>query len=193
MLDLTHVFADFPTLETKRCILRAIRASDAPDILALLGDEQVTRYLGRYPITTLQEAHERIQRYTNTYDNQGGLVWMIVHRDTQKAIGNCLVWNLIPEHHRAELGYMLKPAYWRKGIMSEVIPVILNYAFTTMSLHSLAAQIDPENEGSRRLLEKFGFVQEAYFREDFYHPVYERFTDTVVLSLLQSEWRATHK
>jgi ribosomal-protein-alanine N-acetyltransferase len=57
-----------------------------------------------------------------------------------------------------------------------------------MGLHSVEAQIHPANSGSRRVLEKLGFVQEGYFRENFYDPVEAGFTDTAVFSLLSAAW-----
>jgi RimJ/RimL family protein N-acetyltransferase len=50
------------------------------------------------------------------------------------------------------------------------------------------AQIHPANSGSRRVLEKLGFVQEGYFRENFYDPVEAQFTDTALFSLLSAAW-----
>jgi [ribosomal protein S5]-alanine N-acetyltransferase len=58
-----------------------------------------------------------------------------------------------------------------------------------MGLHSVEAVIDPANAGSRRVLEKLGFVQEGYFRESYYESHMGRFTDSAVFSLLRSDWR----
>jgi len=38
------------------------------------------------------------------------------------------------------------------------------------------------------VLEKLGFVQEGYFRENYYNPLEARFTDTAVFSLLKAIW-----
>ncbi len=59
-------------------------------------------------------------------------------------------------------------------------------ASSTWGLHSVEAQIEPNNTGSRRVLEKLGFVQEGYFRENFF--VNDAFTDTAVFSLLKADW-----
>ena len=95
---------------------------------------------------------------------------------------------LIKPHFRAEIGYDLAPAFWGQGVMPEAVGAVLTFGFTTMGLHSVEAQIDPENTGSRRVLEKLGFVQEAYFRENFYVAAEARFTDTAVFSLLKATW-----
>jgi hypothetical protein len=59
------------------------------------------------------------------------------------------------------------------------------FGFTTLGLHSVEAQIHPANMGSRRVLEKQGFVQEGYLREN-YDPVEDQFTDTAIFSLLKA-------
>jgi RimJ/RimL family protein N-acetyltransferase len=38
------------------------------------------------------------------------------------------------------------------------------------------------------VLEKLDFVQEGYFRENFYDPTTEQFSDTAVYSLLKAAW-----
>lgn len=180
------VFAKHPSLQTERCNLRPVRMDDVPAIYELMGNPEVTKYLGRHPLKAMEDAEKTVQRYMKQFENQLGMVWVICNRDDNQVIGNCLVFNLVKPHFRGEIGYALIPEWWGKGIMSEVLPLTINFAFESMKLHSLFAQIDPANVGSRRLLEKFDFVQEAYFHEDFFHPVEQKFTDTVILSLLKS-------
>ncbi len=70
--------------------------------------------------------------------------------------------------------------------MPEADGAMLRFGFEHMGLHSVEAQIEPNNTGSRRVLEKLGFVQEGYFRENFF--VNDTFTDTAVFSLLKTDW-----
>jgi ribosomal-protein-alanine N-acetyltransferase len=72
--------------------------------------------------------------------------------------------------------------------MTEALGAMLDFGFTRMGLHSVEAHIHPANSGSRRVLEKLGFTQEGYFRENYYDPVEARFTDTAVYSLLKVIW-----
>jgi ribosomal-protein-alanine N-acetyltransferase len=72
--------------------------------------------------------------------------------------------------------------------MTEAVDAVLTFGFGTMGLHSVEAQIHPANHGSRRVLEKLGFVQEGYFHENYYDPVEASFTDTAVFSLLKAIW-----
>lgn len=190
MLNLATLFAPdtFPTLETERCILRRYTDNDAEDILRVMGDPEVMRYIGK-PLASLDDAHQRLLRYQNAFRDQTGFMWAITNRANGEYMGNGLLFNLASDHFRAEIGYALAPKWWGQQFMSEIMPALLEFAFMTMGLHSLEAKIDPNNAGSRRLLEKFGFVQEAHFRENFYQPATQTFGDTAILSLLKSAWQ----
>jgi ribosomal-protein-alanine N-acetyltransferase len=188
MLDLNEVFANFPVLETERFILRAAVSDDAPEIFGLWSNPQVVRYLARQPMTSLEEGVQRVEAYQTQFAEQLSIQWMITPREHGRVIGNCLFWNFEKAHDRAEIGYMLSPDYWGKGIMVEVASRVLNFGFTTMGLHSVEARTDPANAASQGLLKKLGFVQEGYFRENYYDPVEEKYVDTSIFSLLKHTW-----
>lgn len=66
--------------------------------------------------------------------------------------------------------------------MQEAIVAVLLYGFSAIKLHSVEANINPANVAFKKLLEKNGFVQEAYFKENFYYN--GRFTDAAIYALL---------
>ena len=191
MLDTTAVFASFPVLETERLRLRAVKMDDAEAIFRALGDPEVVRYFGVAPMASLGEAKERVMTVQNAYATQKGIRWVITWRKSDEYLGSCAFWRLIKEHYAAELGYELARDYWGQGVMPEAVSAVLNYGFATMGLHRVEAHIHPDNTGSRRVLEKLGFVREGYFREAYYEPTSGLFTDTAVYSLLQANWRDT--
>lgn len=188
MLDTTTAFATFPVLTTTRLVLRAPALADAPEIFRIMGDPQVTRYFGSHPMTSLQEAVERVEGIQQAFQEQTGIRWAMTLRDSGQFLGSCGFWRLIKPHDRAEIGYELAPEWWGQGLMVEAIAAVLPFGFATLGLHSVEAQIHPANTGSRRVLEKLGFAQEGYLRENFYDPVEAEFTDTAVFSLLKATW-----
>ena len=70
--------------------------------------------------------------------------------------------------HKAEIGYWLKENYAGRGIMSEVIDIVANYAFEKMNLKRLFAPILPHNKASGRVLEKNGFIIEGVLRKYYF-------------------------
>jgi len=188
MHDLSVTLATFPVLEIERFLLRAVTPDDAAAIFRIMSDPRVTRYFGALPMTSPDQAAQRVQGMISAFQERTGVRWAIVSRADGQLIGTCGFWRLIAEHSRAEIGYELASEWWGRGVMTEAVGAALTFGFTRMGLHSVEAHIDPDNTGSRRVLEKLGFVQEGYFRENYYDPVEARFTDTAVFSLLSATW-----
>ncbi|MGK0366715.1 MAG: ribosomal-protein-alanine N-acetyltransferase [Saprospiraceae bacterium] len=90
-------------------------------------------------------------------------------------------------HFRTEIGYILHPDYWRKGLMSEALQTIVGYAFTKTKLHSIEANVSVDNKASMALLEKNGFVKEAHFKENYYYD--GNFLDSIIYSLVKGHVR----
>jgi ribosomal-protein-alanine N-acetyltransferase len=98
--------------------------------------------------------------------------------DPSIVIGTICLWNIQKEHYRAEIGYMLHPDHWRKGIMKEAINAVVDYGFAILGLHSIEALLNPENIGSSSVLESSGFVKEGHIKENFYFN--GKFSDTAI-------------
>jgi ribosomal-protein-alanine N-acetyltransferase len=180
------VFDVFPVFETERLVLREITPDDAEDVFRIYADPQVMRYWGSAPMRSIDEAHGKIAGIAAAFGEREGIRWAITRKGSNQLIGSCGHWRLIKQHFRSEIGYDLAPEHWGQGIMPEAVGAILRFGFERMGLHSVEAQIEPNNQGSRRVLEKLGFVQEGYFRENFYYD--GTFTDTAVFSLLKADW-----
>ncbi len=187
MLDVTTAFATFPALETERLTLRVATADDAPAMYRIMADPLAMRYFGRAPMTSLDQAVQRIRDTEKAFEECEAVRWAITLRGQSELVGTCGFWRLMKDHHRAEIGYELSPEFWGCGIMPEAVGAALHFGFTTLGLHSVEAHIHPDNTGSRRVLEKLGFVQEALFRENFREPD-GQFSDTVVFSILRTTW-----
>ncbi|NIE96937.1 GNAT family N-acetyltransferase [Acinetobacter sp. C26M] len=61
-----------------------------------------------------------------------------------------------------ELGYMLLPSYWGKGIARKVSQQLLSDAKKQNSIHRIFAIIDPQNIASRKILTSQGFVHTEF-------------------------------
>ena len=188
MLDLTTAFKTFPVLETPRLRLRAITLTDAEAILRIMSDMEVVRYFGQLPMRSHSQAVQRVERIQAAFRERTGIRWAITYRDNGEFLGSCGFWRIEHEHERGEIGYELARAWWGRGVMTEAVGAALGFGFQTMGFHSVEAHIHPANGGSRRVLEKLGFVQEGYFHENYYDPVEATFTDTAIFSFLRATW-----
>jgi ribosomal-protein-alanine N-acetyltransferase len=58
----------------------------------------------------------------------------------------------------AEVGYRIGENYQGKGYASEALKLIINYAFDELKMNQLSAGTASNNIGSKRVLEKNGFI-----------------------------------
>lgn len=63
-----------------------------------------------------------------------------------------------------EIGYFLAEEEWSKGIMTEAVRQICPIAFAELDLIRISGNIFAPNVGSRRVLEKNGFVLEGVLK-----------------------------
>jgi ribosomal-protein-alanine N-acetyltransferase len=179
-------FSPFPEITTTRLLLGPIQKADAKTILSLRSDEKAMQYIDKERTKTIAEAEALIKRITDDADNNEGITWRIsLKEDPGQLVGTIGFWRIIKQHHRAEIGYMLHPALWGKGLMNEAVRAIIDFGFNSMQLHSIEAHINPANAGSAAILEKMGFIREGYFKEDYYFR--GKFGDSAVYSLLNKK------
>lgn len=176
-------FSPFPEISTGRLLLRRIFKEDAEAIYSLRSNDAVMQYIDREKLKSTQEALGFIQLLDDLLVNNNGINWAItLAAEPATLIGIIGFWRIIKQHHRAEIGYMLEPAHWGKGIMKEAVEAAIRFGFGALQLHSIEAHINPGNKASAALLEKTGFTREAYFREDYFFR--GQFIDTAIYSLL---------
>ena len=65
----------------------------------------------------------------------------------------------------AEIGYWLGEAYWGKGIGTEAVRLMVEYAFYYFDIVRLYAEVFETNKASMRILEKNGFYLEGVRRK----------------------------
>ena len=66
--------------------------------------------------------------------------------------------------HKAEIGYWIKAEHAGKGIMTEVIGLVSDYAFKKLNLKRLFAPVLTHNKSSAKVLEKNGFAMEGVLK-----------------------------
>ena len=176
-------FSPFPEIKTERLFLRCITMNDAPELMAMRSMDETMQYIDREKLTSIEEAEALIQKILDSLNSNEGIMWTITLADKPEIlIGTIGYWQMKKQHYRAEIGYMLHPDCWRKGIMKEALLAVIDFGFNEMKLHSIEAHINPANDASAAVLEKTEFVREAYFKEDYFYK--GAFLDTAIYSLV---------
>ena len=180
-------FKNFQKLESERLFLRKLELTDAPDVQLIRSDEKVMIYMDSERQVTIQHSEKFISEALKMYEERTGIFWAIIEKSTNKFMGDFAFFKIDNKNSRTEIGYTLKPEFWGKGFMQEAMFNIFNFGFNDLNLHSLEANINPENNNSRTILTKMGFQKEAYFRENYYYN--GAYLDSEIYSLLKSEFQ----
>jgi [ribosomal protein S5]-alanine N-acetyltransferase len=175
--------AEFTALETANLILRKMTYEDTDTFFELRSDEYVLAFIQKNKPANKVEITNLIATINKEFDANNAFTFAITKKKDNSLIGTIGFWRIDKQNHRAEIGYALKTQFHRQGIMQEAIEACIQFGFTQLHLHSIEANILPNNEGSRKLLTNAGFEQEAYFKENYYFD--GKFYDSVILSLLK--------
>lgn len=84
------------------------------------------------------------------------------------------------------IGYWLDEKFTGKGIMTEACRVFVDYAFDIYKLNRVEIRCAIDNEKSRAIPERLGFVQEGILRDGNFSN--NTFSDCVVYSMLERDW-----
>ncbi|MDW2886505.1 GNAT family N-acetyltransferase [Exiguobacterium artemiae] len=154
----------FPTLDTTRLQLVEVTSEYAPAIFHILSNEDVTRFYGMDPLRAQEDALHIIKSFKQTFDSRQGIRWGMVIRDSGTFIGTIGLNHLSLYSKKAEIGFELDPAHWRRGYAAEAIEEFLAYAFETLGLYRMGAVTFLENTASIQLLKRIGFEEEGILR-----------------------------
>ena len=74
--------------------------------------------------------------------------------------------NLQPDIYRnsCEIGYWIAEPYWSKGVATEAVKCVTEYAFKTLDKVRVFTGVFEYNKASIRVLEKCGFEKEGVFK-----------------------------
>lgn len=175
----------FPELVTPRLRLRQLRPADAPAVFHIYGDQEVIRYYDLDQMANLEQARELIERQSIRFARGELIRWGITQQIDDLVIGTCgLV--ITPQSAQGGLGYDLAQAYWRRGVMSEALRLVIHFGFHAVGLNRIQALVMPGNTASAELLRKLGFTEEGLLRD--YAFFKGKFQDLLVFSILKREW-----
>lgn len=144
---------------TARQVLRQFSLADAPDIFALNGDREVTRYLGDdEAFASLDAALEFLKGY-DPYSTEGMGRWAAIDPTTNEYLGWCGL--RVQPDGDVDLGYRYKRSAWGRGLATEASQACLAIAFGPLNLESVVARADPANTASIRVMQKVGMRYEG--------------------------------
>ena len=159
-------------IRTERLTLRRARIGDLDAIHAVLGNAQATRYWSTPPHASLEQSREWLQ---SMIDAPPELSDDYVVEYEGRVIGKAGCWRL------PEIGFVLHPDFWGRGLAREAIEAAIASAFSKFPVEALIADVDPRNAASLAVLKRLGFVETGRAERTF--ELDGEICDSVYLSL----------
>jgi RimJ/RimL family protein N-acetyltransferase len=154
-------------LTSARLGFRPWRPEDVELAVALWGDPLVARFLHGAGPPSRQAIVERLSREMSTQEEHDLSYWPIFRREDGAHVGCCGLRPYRAEEGVHELGFHLRPAFWRQGLAHEAGVAVRDHALYTLRTRGLFAGHHPENAASGAVLRKLGF---RYMHDELYPP-----------------------
>lgn len=164
--------------------LRLLEVNDTVALFTIL-DSQREQMRVWLPFVDLTQSAEDIKKSMKTFATPENPQFCIMRGE--EVIGLIGFKDTDQINRKTEIGYWLSFDYQGKGVMTQAVEKLLEYAFGIMKMHRVTIKAAEKNKKSRNVPQRLGFVQEGIEREsellvDGLH------ADIVVYSMLKREY-----
>ena len=150
-----------PIIHTERLILRMMSADDIPALKEWMPDKAIYTYWGKGPGKTDKNPEllfEKTEKPSKSFHL--GIELNEIH----KIIGEIWIY-LIDNDRMAKIAIRFGKAYHGKGYATEAIDAMIRFCFNNTELKRIWTDVDVNNIGSCKVLEKCGFAREGTIRQ----------------------------
>ncbi len=171
-------------LQTERLVFRELVESDWRMVHDYASLEVVCRYQPWGP-NTVEETKTFVSEVLTDHKKNPRTRFMfaVVSKEDDRLIGAIEL--KIGDFQNGEIGYIIHPDYWGRGIATEAAKQMVNIGFEHFRLHRIQATCDPNNIASSKVLEKIGMSKEGILRENIL--IKSGWRDSAVYSVLETE------
>ncbi len=176
-----------PVVETERLILRELMIEDAADMFEYASDQENCEFL-QFPLhENINNTKEVITNIFLQRPNQGiPIGYAITLKNDGKMIG-VIDFHSIRYGDVGEIGYVINKKYWNQGYVTEACKKIIEVGFNSVGLRIIQISHHVDNIGSRKVIEKCGFIYEGTNRKYLSGPTGE-YGDHPFYSILKEEY-----
>jgi [ribosomal protein S5]-alanine N-acetyltransferase len=154
--------------ETERINLRpATVAEAAVAFQSYTSNPDVSRYMIWRPHRSTAETVQFFLRCEDVWEKRLAFPWSLWLKSDGSFAG---MLEARVKQHSVDIGYVLAPRFWRRGLMSEAVRGLVQWAMKHPEVYRIWAVCDVDNVPSARLLESVGMQLEGRLRRWLVHP-----------------------
>jgi RimJ/RimL family protein N-acetyltransferase len=152
--------------KTNRLDVREMNKDDFNFFIELLSAPEIIA-----PIPQIKWSDEKIKTKFIDFTNYASdplekkeVIWGVYEKGKNELIGLCAF--LTNDENHREVGYRFRQKYWRIGYGTELTKHMIDYCFYDLGLNTLTADVNTENIGSVKILEKFFTPEKEFYNEN---------------------------
>lgn len=126
-------------METDNYLIETINCTHKKIIFDLLN---LPAYLSRFERNMILGNWDQ---FFQNFSASNNFSWVIFTKKTKKMVGIVMFHNYIFSQKTIEFGVCIHPNYWRKGILSEIFPFLINWVQFEISPIEIKATIEEKN------------------------------------------------
>ena len=159
-----------PPVTTERLLLRQWRTEDRAPFAAMNADARVMEHFPA--LLSREESDARVDSIQRHLEERGFAQWAVEIPGVTPFAG--FIGLSVPRFEAAftpcvEVGWRLAAEYWGRGYATEGARAALAFGFEELGLEEILSWTVPDNERSRRVMEKIGMTHDP--QDDFEHPL----------------------
>jgi [ribosomal protein S5]-alanine N-acetyltransferase len=142
--------------DTARLLLTRLQAADFDDLHAMHSDPQVMATLGG--VRSRDETQRVLDLLVSNWETDGFGYWLARERASGGFAGRGGLRRVRLEGRpEVEVGYALMPAYWGRGLATELARESVRVAFAELGVRELVCFTLPINRASQQVMQRAGF------------------------------------
>ncbi len=146
-------------ISSEKIILRKFVLKDSRQMFDnWASSDMVTKYLPWNSHESLDKTLFVISTWINFYKKPDYYNWCIESIKNHNIIGSISLSKFNDKTFSCEVGYCLGADYWNKGIMTECLETICDFAFNIVGVKYIYSECYEQNIPSCRVLKKSGFI-----------------------------------
>lgn len=177
--------ASIKQVETNRLYLRRFSLVDYLAVYAYGSDQECLKYMTWEGVYSHQQAKEVIK---HSYLVNPG-TFAMEEKESGVCIG-CMDIQLIPQHEKANVGYIMRREYWNFGYMTEALKATLRICFDVLQLNRVEANHFGGNEASGKVMQHAFMQLEGVSKQEVICK--GEYVDLHHYAILKEDWEEIH-
>jgi [ribosomal protein S5]-alanine N-acetyltransferase len=162
------LFHDWPaSFETPRLRLRLLTENDTEDAFRILSNPTSMKYYGTAPHKDIEYTRKQfIHLMISRFKYRDAVSFVVTLKENDRYIGHITLAQFDRAFKFVEIAYIIDPEYWGKGYGTEALGRAVEFLQKDIKIHKIRASVFAKNLASKRVLEKLGFIQEGYLKDN---------------------------